>query len=360
MKFALVLLAVTVCSAHWTHDESLAREIGAPPGEEDVEVANLGESDSLGAIKNYRITFGTTVAGGKLGSSNSQFKVHLKGARPKAPKAGQATAWSIDTDWKSADGGIMRYYQGAFLSYALAKSSAPELHPGMTPLVDTLQAGCSNLKNGKMKPCPAATAATLDSCEPGAKACKNSIKMAQVAWTDGKVTQLVNGINFDTNTEEQGPKMGPIQRGQFEMEDVGKIVAVKISEVKSYTPSDACYSKATGFRKAACSSPWRPAFVKINTNDAKTGIGDGVFYIAPCDAATLKVGVYVMSGGKGQPDIEKGPVDLLALPLAAGDSKCPKSQNAILTKCAAQTCEEEMDTRLGLMDTERYEFAEEI
>ena len=77
-----------------------------------------------------------------------------------------------------------------------------------------------------------------------------------------------------------------------------------------------------------------------------------------CDAASLKVGVYVMKGGKGQPDVEKGPVDLIAKALYGGN--CPKSFNGVLTKCQAQSCEEEMDTKLGLMDATKYEFAEDI
>jgi len=355
MKFALVLLAVAVCSAHWTHDESLAREIGNPPGEEDGEVANLGES--TGAVKQYRITFGTTVTGGKLGASMSQFKVSLKGARPKAPATGEAVAWTQDTEWKSSADGVIRYYQGVHLTYALAKTTAPNLHPGMTPLVDENTVGCSNMKNGKMKVCAQASAATLDPCEPGAKNCKQAISQAKVAYAHGRTHQLINGINFSTNKEEKGPVMGPIQRGQFSMDDVGKIVEVKISEVRDYTPSDPCYSKASGFRKAFCSSPWRPAFVKISTNDVMTGVGDGTYYIAPCDAATLQVGVYMMSAGVGLPDVEKGPVDLIAKSLKSGAKSCPSSQTGILTKCAAATCEEEMDTRLGMMDAEKYEFA---
>merc|ERR550537_591640 len=318
MKFVLALLFVAAVSAHWTHDDSLAREIGPPPGEEDVEVANLGES--AGAVKQYRITFGTSVVGGKLGASQSQFKVALKGAKPKAPAAGQAVAWTQDTTWKEHADNVIRYYQGVHLTYAPAK--------------------------------------TLDACEPGAKACKNAIGQAMVAYAYGKTHQLINGINFSTNKEEKGPVMGPIQRGQFQMEDVGKIIGVKISEVRAYTPSDPCYSKAPGFKKAFCSSPWRPAFVKISTNDAQTGVGDGTYYIAPCDASTLQIGVYVMSGGPGQPDIEKGPVDLIAEGMTADMKKCPKEFNAILTKCAAATCEEEMDTKLGMMDAEKYEFAD--
>merc|ERR1719378_110061 len=361
MKLVLLLIAVTAVSAHWTHDESFAREIGPPPGEEDVDVANLGEEAQTGAVKQYRITFGTSVVEGTLGASMSQFKVHLKGAKMKLRKTAKETGskgWVEDKNWRTSDDAVIRYYQGVGMPYAKAKKEAPALHPGMTPLVDTMKAGCSNAVKGKVKPCPARVAKDLAVCEPMSKACKRTITMGMVAYTQGKVTQLINGINYETGKDIKGPKIGPIQRGQFMMEDVGKIVAVKISELKSYTPSDPCYSKASGFKRAFCSSPWRPAFVKISTNDVQTGVGDGTYYIAPCDAATLKVGVYVMKGGKGQPDVEKGPVDLIAKALYGG--KCPKSFNGVLTKCQAQSCEEEMDTKLGLMDATKYEFAEDI
>jgi len=358
---ALLLLAAVCVSAHWTHDESLAREIGPPPGEEDVEISSLEEEQLIqegdraeaktGAVKQYRITFGTSVVAGTLGASMSQFKVHLKGA--KMDKPGK---WVEDKTWKSSDDGLIRYYQGVGMPYAVAKQDAPGLRPGMTPLSDTNVAGCSVAVKGIVKPCPAATAKGLTVCEPMSKSCKRSIKMGSVAYTPGKVATLVNGINYGAGDERE--LMGPIQRGQFSMDDVGKIVQVKISELKAYTPSDPCYSKATGFKRAMCSSPWRPAFVKISTNDPQTGIGDGTYYIAPCDAATLQVGVYVMPGGKGQPDIEKGPVDLVAKQLFG--KKCAKEQNAVLTKCMAQTCEEEMDTKLGMMDKTKYEFSEEI
>merc|ERR1719198_772950 len=157
MKLVLLLIAVTAVSAHWTHDESLAREIGPPPGEEDVDVANLGEEAQTGAVKQYRITFGTSVVEGTLGASMSQFKVHLKGAKMKLRKTAKETGskgWVEDKNWRTSDDAVIRYYQGVGMPYAKAKKEAPALHPGMTPLVDTMKAGCSNAVKGKVKPCP--------------------------------------------------------------------------------------------------------------------------------------------------------------------------------------------------------------
>jgi len=45
MKLLLGLLVIGVVTAHWTHDDPLAREIGSPPAEEDVDVA--AKSDEL-------------------------------------------------------------------------------------------------------------------------------------------------------------------------------------------------------------------------------------------------------------------------------------------------------------------------
>ena len=39
---ALLAIAI-VAQAHWTHDDSLAREIGAPPGEDDIDVGSLSD-----------------------------------------------------------------------------------------------------------------------------------------------------------------------------------------------------------------------------------------------------------------------------------------------------------------------------
>merc|ERR1712022_73914 len=82
MKASLVFLALAlaVASAHWTHDDELAREIGPPPGEEDIDVASLsdellGESAKSITMKTYRVTVGTRANGG----STSKFKFSLTG-----------------------------------------------------------------------------------------------------------------------------------------------------------------------------------------------------------------------------------------------------------------------------------------
>merc|ERR1719231_300833 len=44
MKCCIVLLALAaVVTAHWTHDDALEREIGAPAGEADVDVSMLAD-----------------------------------------------------------------------------------------------------------------------------------------------------------------------------------------------------------------------------------------------------------------------------------------------------------------------------
>merc|ERR1712127_1018347 len=44
MKCCIVLLALAVVvTGHWTHDDALAREIGAPAGEADLDVSMLAD-----------------------------------------------------------------------------------------------------------------------------------------------------------------------------------------------------------------------------------------------------------------------------------------------------------------------------
>jgi len=365
MKFALALIALTALtvSAHWTHDESLAREIGPPPGEEDVEVASLEGHEELlqtktGATKTYRITFGTVYTSGELRASMSNFKVALKGAKPAAPEAGKATQWNEDTTWQTNADNQIRYYQGSFMTYAKAKEGAPDLHPGMTPFIDQNTVGCSAKVKGKSQVCPAAKAKQLSPCEPMARDCGQAINKGEVTWALGATTQMDDKPSEEDEEElgESATPLGPIQRGQFKLGDVGKIIGVQISEITSFGASDPCYKEATGFKEAACSSPWSPAFVKINTNDPQTGVGDGVYYIAPCAPENLRIGSYVIPATASAAAEQKKDQKLTAGTSLTGE--CTGSNNAVLTKCAAQTCEEEMDTKLGLMDKERYEFAE--
>merc|ERR1712196_58841 len=105
----------------------------------------------------------------------------------------------------------------------------------------------------------------------------------------------------------------------------------------------------TGPIKRDCSSPWSPSFVKISTNDPMTGIGNGVYYVKP--RGDLKVGTYGIKGEGDKlvdntEDLKAKPAD----PSTASGLPENNSFNAVLTKCVAQTCEEEMDTKFGMMD----------
>merc|ERR1712146_826273 len=86
---------------------------------------------------------------------------------------------------------------------------------------------------------------------------------------------------------------GPIQRGQVKFANVGQIVEVVMKEDVVWSGSNKCYSMP-GRSKRDCSSPWSPSFVKISTNNPKTGIGNGVYYVKP--RGDLKVGTYGIKG----------------------------------------------------------------
>jgi len=76
---------------------------------------------------------------------------------------------------------------------------------------------------------------------------------------------------------------------------------------------------------------WQPQFIKINTNDMKTGLGSGIYYIDPADK---EFGGKANKGGR-----------LASVPNADGTQP---PDTVKMTRCKAQFCEEEMDERLGL------------
>jgi len=325
---ACVALAM-VANAHWTHDESLAREIGNPPGEEDVDVAGLSDeliSTTEGADedKTYRVTVGTRAKGG----STSKFKIWLKGPDNAEPVGGKH----------------LRYYQGPVMSYELAEEMAPAFRFGMTPLIDK-DGECSGTDSATKMPkvCSPTLAKELDPCEPNGKACKRAIEDGGVGYAQGPVTKLQQDTSGDSYVET-----GPIQRGQVKFANVGQIVEVVMKEDVVWSGSNKCYSMP-GRSKRDCSSPWSPSFVKISTNDPKTGIGNGVYYVKP--RGDLKVGTYGIKGEGNKlvdntEDLKAKPAD----PSTASGLPENNSFNAVLTKCVAQTCEEEMDTKFGMMD----------
>merc|ERR1711907_586085 len=170
MKASLVFLALAlaVASAHWTHDDELAREIGPPPGEEDIDVASLSDElistqEKTVAFKTYRVTVGTRAGKG----SSSQFKMSLMGCQTS--DAGSCTADYVP-------GAHLRYYQGPFMTYALAAEIAPQFRPGMQPVIDKRRM-CSGEDTVTKMPlvCTADMAKDMFPCEPNGKDCKSAI-----------------------------------------------------------------------------------------------------------------------------------------------------------------------------------------
>jgi hypothetical protein len=342
----LALALVAAASAHWTHDDSLAQEIGPPPGEEDVATlsdAALGETSDV-KDRTYRVTIGTRAKGppnGKnngefhSGGSTSKFKIKMKGP---------------DNDEAVGDKDI-RYYQGPLMTYARAATMAPEFRLGMRPLIDK-DGQCNGKERATHMPktCEGALVNDLDACEPNGKACKRAVEDQGVGYAFGPVTKLFNDPKGDSYVET-----GMIQRGQVQMQDVGQIVEVIIREDVKWDATNKCYNG--GERpKRDCSSPWSPSFVKVSTNNPQTGIGNGIYYIEP--RSDLYVGTYGIKGANNQEEDKSE--DLVARPRdPSTESGLPENNafNAILTKCVASSCEEELDTKLRIAEM-REEFEE--
>jgi len=358
MKLLLALtLTVAVVSAHWTHDESLAREIGAPPGEEDVDVGSLAdelisEKEGVGEETTYRVTIGTRAMGptkpyGGLpfwygGGSNQQVRFAASGS----PSMG-APAGALEGDR------VLRYYQGPAMTYKSALKLAPQLHPGLAPLITNNNFPCAgkdpalkvNMDCNKHASDLRDASDKLTWCEPNNKACLSAIDGNMVGYAEPPVTKLQAGISTDSGFFETGM----IQRAQVEMKDVGEILEVQMREDASMGSDNPCI--AAGKLDYQCSSPWYPSFVKVNTNNPKTGIGNGVYYIKPGD--TVHVGTILNDKIPDQPAVSE------YMKLIAKPGEIPEdlvSHNSQLTKCIAQTCEEEMDTKLGMSQLKDEEF----
>jgi len=342
----LALTLAVVATAHWTHDESLAREIGPPPGEEDGDIGSLADeliSEKEGATsegdKTYRVTIGTramgkTVPYGGLpnwygGGSNHQVRFSMKGPAES----------TVVGDYP------LRYYQGPSMTYKSAEKLAPKLHPGLVPLIANNQFPCAGKDPGlkiqydcnKFSPALRDATDKMTWCEPNNKACISAITNMQVGYAEPKPTKLESGISAEDGFFETGM----IQRAQIEMKDVGDILEVQMREDVDLGGGNPCI--AAGKADYQCSSPWYPSFVKVNTNSPKTGIGNGVYYIKPGD--TVHVGTILNDKVPNQPAVSEY-MKLIAKPGAIPEDLV--SHNSQLTKCIAQTCEEEMDTKLGM------------
>merc|ERR1711918_226981 len=86
-------------------------------------------------------------------------------------------------------------------------------------------------------------------CEPNTDECKKNLS--------------------DEKTIKYKATPGLIQHAQVETEtDIGELATVKFTEVIPLTGS----KDPKG---------WKPSFIKINSNDMKTGLGSGIYYIDP-------------------------------------------------------------------------------
>merc|ERR1711907_40961 len=372
MKLLLALLVVAVATAHWTHDDSLAREIGAPPGqEEDADVVALSdelisESETSDDTITYRITIGTAwVPGGNPtqspfgnqwmwynGGSSQPLEVMMKGRKGWSAGSNDDQSLLEDGSWK-----ILRYYQGPFMDYSKAGLLAPTLLPGLVPVLtaNLLCFGVDDPLDGKrVKDCNAKTwpqEATniLDWCEPNTKTCKaklgcketskDSIDCTGLGYARPPKTELKLGPEANAATMD----VGLIQRAQVQYLDVAEILEVQLKS----KVVDGC--TGAGLSAWACSSPWWPKFIKINTNNAKTGVGNGIYYLHPM--TDLHTGITRLINPDGTHSdtsdmyIKAKPGEV---PSDVTTSTMVGSHNTELVKCVAQQCEEELDAKNGL------------
>jgi hypothetical protein len=391
---ALALVAA-VATAHWTHDESLAKEIGEPATEEvDVSALSdelISEAEKTGAAakqddtptpapiadKRYRITFGTKHVLGNpdaenykmplhqdwtKGGSDSQMMVTMTGARGVGESAGDSAS-NAGATVAFAQPSLIEYYVGEAFPYSESKKHAPQLHPGMVPVVGSLGEtpcfGRDANNMGKLKHCPGTDAGIETAgkiiCEPGSKMCTSVLTLRGIKADEvGKVGYspywgtAVPSTN-DPDSTMPDDRWGLIQRGQIYGKDVGQITEVEIeaqglagSDPAAPDPDSCCFLR--GYGPADCwkcaYSPWFPAFIKINSNNPQTGIGNGVYYIQPDGfVGTLPASQTIADTGQA-----KWESKLLAKPIPVADG----NHNAVLKKCVAQVCEEEMDELYGL------------
>lgn len=243
------------------------------------------------------------------------------------------------------------------MGYAAAQEQAPPLRFGAIPLIVPHAADASATCHQKdttfytSEFCSASNLASYDRCEPNNKACTQAFKDDGAGNGQVALGYARGAPQTLCDTPACGPeerlKTGPIQRGQVYFKNVGQISALKLEEDRNtdMTSCERAKAAASGACVSCCSSPWYPAFVKVSTNNPQTGIGNGIFYIKP--RADLVVGTVQQTTATGT--VDKTTI-LDARPAAPTDSGLPEDEsfNAVLSKCIAQTCEEEMDTALGM------------
>jgi len=328
------------------------------------------QNDEIGD-KRFRITFGTMyykdIPAGhsepplnqwKNGASNSQFKVSLKGEQEKTKSSGAE---------KFVNPSTIEYYVGPAMTYDMAPKQAPQLHPGMIPLIPTETMKCAGLTaNGILKNCAAIVGAqapdVMTRCEPNTKMCISQLSSrATGAYEVGSVGYApAKPVSVATSdpTAASNMKMGLIQRGQIYGRDVGQITEVEITEQDMISGNAANQEKCAGTPAPndnedwKCSDPWFPSFAKISTNDPKTGIGNGIYYIHPQTGlfiGKLQQTLPPTADASTTAPIDDGKLVAKATAVAnAGVNGDP--HNAQIKKCVAQVCEEEMDAFYGMSE----------
>merc|ERR1712146_70785 len=134
-------------------------------------------------------------------------------------------------------------------------------------------------------------------------------------------------LTAGSNTPGEGVAAGDypsiiIQRGQIEQPDVGVIRQVSVA----MKPDDSTVSTCGG---------WKGDFIKIDTNDIFTGVGNGIYYIPAADGAAPSS---------------------IELDNCSGNADCSADGNVLtfdveqnqIARCMADSCEEEMDTKFGM------------
>merc|ERR1712072_91299 len=138
-------------------------------------------------------------------------------------------------------------------------------------------------------------------------------------------TGLRTIFTVDSTTNGDGMYTGGAGKIEGTWPDVGQITGVKLSVTNGATGSNSL--------GLLSDESWKPAWIKISTNDPQTGIGNGVYYVT---------GI----GEVANPAGDDGPVLTLSS-TSDDDNVQPK-----VKKCLAQFCERSMDAKMARMSLE--------
>jgi len=128
----------------------------------------------------------------------------------------------------------------------------------------------------------------------------------------------VDGYNEDD--AKWSPISGKVQHATVKSKDVGEVFKVQIQQIDDATTVD---------------DTWTPAWLKVNTNDMQTGLGNGVYYLDIGKTIGQKTtdGMYEALTDQVDSDGNKVTMESFA------------SHKYGIIKCEASSCEEEMDRK---------------